>query len=178
MNFLEKFFPLCGLLLIVRNGDSFRCGKISYRKPKMEAWMSLKHTFFGMFTSLHLAMYSPLSPPHSSYICSVFPFLTLIFFFFLGSISLGLQYNFEGRYDLVRFIKTVQKAGLYAQLRIGPYVCAEWNFGYFLSRSSCIGLTAFTWKLTVFSVSGFLLLYFPLICCFPSIFIAWALDLK
>ncbi|KAK2426834.1 Beta-galactosidase 3 [Trifolium repens] len=41
------------------------------------------------------------------------------------------NYNFEGRNDLVRFIKTVQKAGLYAHLRIGPYVCAEWNFGGF-----------------------------------------------
>ncbi|WCJ43523.1 Beta-galactosidase [Euphorbia peplus] len=41
------------------------------------------------------------------------------------------NYNFEGRYDLVRFIKLVQKAGLYAHLRIGPYVCAEWNFGGF-----------------------------------------------
>jgi beta-galactosidase GanA len=44
----------------------------------------------------------------------------------------SMQYNFEGRNDLVRFIKTVQKAGLYAHLRIGPYVCAEWNFGYSL----------------------------------------------
>ncbi|GMP27292.1 hypothetical protein CsSME_00003347 [Camellia sinensis var. sinensis] len=41
------------------------------------------------------------------------------------------NYNFEGRYDIVRFIKTIQKAGLYAHLRIGPYVCAEWNFGGF-----------------------------------------------
>ncbi|KAL1810172.1 hypothetical protein ACET3Z_027162 [Daucus carota] len=41
------------------------------------------------------------------------------------------NYNFEGRYDIVRFLKTVQKAGLYAHLRIGPYVCAEWNFGGF-----------------------------------------------
>uniref|UniRef100_A0A2P2LAR4 beta-galactosidase n=1 Tax=Rhizophora mucronata TaxID=61149 RepID=A0A2P2LAR4_RHIMU len=41
------------------------------------------------------------------------------------------NYNFEGRYDLVRFIKTIQNAGLYAHLRIGPYVCAEWNFGGF-----------------------------------------------
>ncbi|KAI4336839.1 hypothetical protein L6164_015319 [Bauhinia variegata] len=41
------------------------------------------------------------------------------------------NYNFEGRYDLVQFIKTVQKVGLYAHLRIGPYVCAEWNFGGF-----------------------------------------------
>ncbi|KAF3785153.1 Beta-galactosidase 5 [Nymphaea thermarum] len=39
------------------------------------------------------------------------------------------QYNFEGRFDLVRFIKTVQRAGLFVHLRIGPYVCAEWNFG-------------------------------------------------
>ncbi|XP_052183251.1 beta-galactosidase-like isoform X2 [Diospyros lotus] len=41
------------------------------------------------------------------------------------------EYNFEGRYDLVRFIKLVQQAGLYVHLRIGPFVCAEWNFGGF-----------------------------------------------
>lgn len=41
------------------------------------------------------------------------------------------QYNFEGRNDLVRFIKAVGEAGLYAHLRIGPYVCAEWNYGGF-----------------------------------------------
>ncbi|XP_058110566.1 beta-galactosidase 5 [Magnolia sinica] len=41
------------------------------------------------------------------------------------------NYNFEGRYDLVRFVKTVQKAGMYVHLRVGPYACAEWNFGGF-----------------------------------------------
>ncbi|KAJ3702733.1 hypothetical protein LUZ61_006438 [Rhynchospora tenuis] len=41
------------------------------------------------------------------------------------------NYNFEGRYDLVRFVKTVQKAGMYVHLRIGPYICGEWNFGGF-----------------------------------------------
>ncbi|WCJ39535.1 Beta-galactosidase [Euphorbia peplus] len=41
------------------------------------------------------------------------------------------KYYFEGNYDLVKFIKLVQQAGLYAHLRIGPYVCAEWNFGGF-----------------------------------------------
>ncbi|XP_022966884.1 beta-galactosidase-like [Cucurbita maxima] len=41
------------------------------------------------------------------------------------------QYYFEDRYDLVRFVKLVQQAGLYVHLRIGPYVCAEWNFGGF-----------------------------------------------
>ncbi|TYI17267.1 hypothetical protein E1A91_A07G011600v1 [Gossypium mustelinum] len=41
------------------------------------------------------------------------------------------KYYFEDRYDLVRFVKLVQQAGLYVNLRIGPYVCAEWNFGGF-----------------------------------------------
>ncbi|KAF7837990.1 beta-galactosidase-like isoform X1 [Senna tora] len=41
------------------------------------------------------------------------------------------NYYFEDRYDLVKFIKLVQQAGLYVHLRIGPYVCAEWNFGGF-----------------------------------------------
>ncbi|KAL9229534.1 hypothetical protein vseg_004991 [Gypsophila vaccaria] len=41
------------------------------------------------------------------------------------------NYNFEGRNDVVRFLKIVEKAGLYAHLRLGPYVCAEWNFGGF-----------------------------------------------
>ncbi|KAJ8767433.1 hypothetical protein K2173_017477 [Erythroxylum novogranatense] len=41
------------------------------------------------------------------------------------------QYNFEGNLDLIRFLKTIQKEGLYAILRIGPYVCAEWNYGGF-----------------------------------------------
>ncbi|KAK8506257.1 hypothetical protein V6N13_100309 [Hibiscus sabdariffa] len=41
------------------------------------------------------------------------------------------QYNFEGRFDLVKFVKLVGDSGLYFLLRIGPYVCAEWNFGGF-----------------------------------------------
>ncbi|XP_021751137.1 putative beta-galactosidase [Chenopodium quinoa] len=41
------------------------------------------------------------------------------------------KFNFEGRYDLVKFIKLIQQAGLYVHLRIGPFVCAEWNFGGF-----------------------------------------------
>lgn len=41
------------------------------------------------------------------------------------------QYHFEGRYDLVKFVKLVGSSGLYLFLRIGPYVCAEWNFGGF-----------------------------------------------
>ncbi|CAA6662429.1 unnamed protein product [Spirodela intermedia] len=41
------------------------------------------------------------------------------------------QYDFGGRKDLVRFVKTVAKTGLFVHLRIGPYVCAEWNYGGF-----------------------------------------------
>ncbi|KAL2249385.1 UNVERIFIED_CONTAM: Beta-galactosidase 9, partial [Sesamum indicum] len=41
------------------------------------------------------------------------------------------QYNFEGRYNIVKFVKQVGSSGLYLFLRIGPYVCAEWNFGGF-----------------------------------------------
>ncbi|KAK1391192.1 hypothetical protein POM88_019370 [Heracleum sosnowskyi] len=39
------------------------------------------------------------------------------------------EYYFEGRFDLVRFVKAVQEAGLFVHLRIGPYACAEWNYG-------------------------------------------------
>ncbi|XP_050232735.1 beta-galactosidase 10 [Mercurialis annua] len=38
-------------------------------------------------------------------------------------------YYFEKRYDLVKFVKIVQQAGMYLILRIGPFVAAEWNFG-------------------------------------------------
>ncbi|CAN8268131.1 unnamed protein product [Cochlearia groenlandica] len=41
------------------------------------------------------------------------------------------KYYFEDRFDLVKFIKLIHQAGLYVSLRIGPYVCAEWNFGGF-----------------------------------------------
>ncbi|XP_070034432.1 beta-galactosidase 7-like [Nicotiana tomentosiformis] len=41
------------------------------------------------------------------------------------------QYDFSGNLDLVKFMKLIQNEGLYAILRIGPYVCAEWNYGGF-----------------------------------------------
>jgi len=33
--------------------------------------------------------------------------------------------------DIVRFIETAHKLGLYAIIRPGPYICAEWDFGGF-----------------------------------------------
>ncbi|THG08323.1 hypothetical protein TEA_015426 [Camellia sinensis var. sinensis] len=40
-----------------------------------------------------------------------------------------LQYDFSGRRDLVRFIKEIQTQGLYASLRIGPFIESEWTYG-------------------------------------------------
>jgi len=41
-----------------------------------------------------------------------------------------MQFNFEGNYDVVKFIKEIARQGLYVTLRIGPYIEAEWNQGY------------------------------------------------
>ncbi|GMJ08130.1 beta-galactosidase 13 [Hibiscus trionum] len=39
------------------------------------------------------------------------------------------QFNFEGQYDLVKFIKLIHQHNMYAVLRLGPFVQAEWNNG-------------------------------------------------
>ncbi|KAF3434702.1 hypothetical protein FNV43_RR21787 [Rhamnella rubrinervis] len=39
------------------------------------------------------------------------------------------QYNFEGNYDLVKFIKLIGDSGMYVTLRVGPFIQAEWNHG-------------------------------------------------
>ncbi len=39
------------------------------------------------------------------------------------------EFDFTGRFDIRRFIKTAQEIGLYAIVRPGPYICAEWDFG-------------------------------------------------
>lgn len=40
-------------------------------------------------------------------------------------------FDFSGMLDIVRFIETAHKLGLYAIVRPGPYICAEWDFGGF-----------------------------------------------
>ncbi|CAL0334194.1 unnamed protein product [Lupinus luteus] len=40
------------------------------------------------------------------------------------------KFNFEGQYDLVKFIKLIQEKGMYVTLRVGPFIQAEWNHGY------------------------------------------------
>ena len=38
-------------------------------------------------------------------------------------------FDFQGDKDLGRFLDAAQEMGLYATVRVGPYVCAEWDFG-------------------------------------------------
>ena len=39
------------------------------------------------------------------------------------------QFDFSGGLDLVKYIETARKLGLYVILRPGPYICAEWDLG-------------------------------------------------
>jgi beta-galactosidase len=38
-------------------------------------------------------------------------------------------FNFSGDHDLDAFLKLVKKMGMYVIARVGPYYCAEWDFG-------------------------------------------------
>ncbi|CAF1541268.1 unnamed protein product [Adineta steineri] len=40
-------------------------------------------------------------------------------------------YDFSGRANLSQFLQDAANAGLFVNLRIGPYVCAEWDYGGF-----------------------------------------------
>ena len=73
-----------------------------------------------VFWNLHEPQPGQVSQTH--FLFSLF-FLSLMWTFCVA------QYDFSGRYDLVRFIKEIQAAGLYACLRIGPFIEAEWNYG-------------------------------------------------
>ncbi|CAN8229350.1 unnamed protein product [Cochlearia groenlandica] len=39
------------------------------------------------------------------------------------------KFNFSGRADLVKFIKLIEKNGMYVTLRLGPFIQAEWTHG-------------------------------------------------
>jgi len=41
----------------------------------------------------------------------------------------GQQYDFSGPANLLKFLEIAAKSNLFVNLRIGPYVCAEWNYG-------------------------------------------------
>lgn len=39
------------------------------------------------------------------------------------------QYNWAGRGNLTQFVSMAAASGLFVNLRVGPYVCAEWTYG-------------------------------------------------
>ena len=39
------------------------------------------------------------------------------------------QFNWEGNADLRLFLQKIKDRGLFVNMRIGPYVCAEWDNG-------------------------------------------------
>ena len=41
------------------------------------------------------------------------------------------KFDFSGRLDLEKFLSIAEEEGLYAIVRPGPYICAEWEFGGF-----------------------------------------------
>ncbi|WP_420239576.1 glycoside hydrolase family 35 protein [Telmatobacter bradus] len=41
------------------------------------------------------------------------------------------KFDFSGNADLAEFLREAQQEGLYMMLRVGPYSCAEWEFGGF-----------------------------------------------
>ena len=41
------------------------------------------------------------------------------------------EFDFTGMLDIAEFLRTAQKVGLYAVVRPGPYIFAEWDFGGF-----------------------------------------------
>jgi beta-galactosidase GanA len=47
-----------------------------------------------------------------------------------------VQYYFEDHFNLVKFVKIAQQAGLYVNLRIGPIIAAEWIFGFIFLPSA------------------------------------------
>ena len=66
------------------------------------------------------------------------------------------QYDFSGNLDLIRFLKSIQDEGLYAVLRIGPYVCAEWNYGYEITMVFFFSLFFFSFNSNVFFIEQWL----------------------
>ena len=56
-------------------------------------------------------------------------------FWNLHEFKRGQQYNLAGSANWTLFVEKAAAAGLFVNLRIGPYVCAEWNYG----EGECVG---------------------------------------
>ncbi len=50
-------------------------------------------------------------------------------FWNLHEFKRGQKYDLSGYANWTRFVELAGEAGLFVNLRIGPYACAEWNYG-------------------------------------------------
>ena len=74
-----------------------------------------------------------------------------------------MQYNFEGRFDLIKFIKMIQEHDMYAIVRIGPFIQAEWNHG-FVRPTNCLLDISYARFIRLFHVSSIFSTLFPVVC--------------
>lgn len=138
-----------------------RCGLIWLQRVRKVEQMWSKLMCFGMHMnqsedrcinfSIHLIGGSSFRGLYISF-CELLIFIWLL-----------VQYNFKGKNDIVKFVKLVGSSGLYLHLRIGPYVCAEWNFGSHLfsllhHTSSYVWLHFHLWK--IFQVQCIIMLLY------------------
>lgn len=136
-----------------------RCGQTWFGRPRKVVAIRSKHMCFGM----------PMNPARERCLLYAFDrfryksiYEKQLHSYCTWLIFCSSQYNFGGNLDLMRFLREVHSAGLYAILRIGPYACAEWNYGYakllaecFISSRSvdpCINLV---WIFSAFFFRGF-----------------------
>ncbi|KAK0606163.1 hypothetical protein LWI29_034764 [Acer saccharum] len=77
----------------------------------------LRHYAF----SLYLRTCTPLEILDSVFVKRVFVY----------GLFRNLQFNFEGNYNLTKFIRMIGDNGMFATLRVGPFIEAEWSLGGF-----------------------------------------------
>jgi len=71
-------------------------------------------------------------------------------FWNLHEFKQGQEYNFAGSANWILFVEKAAGFGLFVNLRIGPYVCAEWNYGKMGDSCGCDQL----WLLFVHVLCG------------------------
>ena len=49
----------------------------------------------------------------------------------------GQEYDFSGNKNWTLFVEEAAKAGLFVNLRIGPFVASEWDYGQFVNGFPC-----------------------------------------
>jgi hypothetical protein len=132
-------------LMIDGRREIFFSGAIHYPRSPPDMWPNLiaKAKEGGLnaiesyvFWNIHEPQQGVvIHPAPHMYICISHIYLLLLPFMRRPT-SFSLQLNFEGRYDMIKFFKMIQEHDMYAIVRIGPFIQAEWNHGFVCVPSS------------------------------------------